>query len=130
MPSVSFDNVRILVNDYPACFRFYRDTLGFEPTFGDEESGYGSFDADGATIALFDADEMADVVSPMDDERGRECTVVVLAVEDLDETVTTLKDRGVAFETAPTDREGWGIRTAYCRDPDGTLLELFEPLEE
>jgi lactoylglutathione lyase len=35
---VRLTHVRLLVDDYDACFRFYRDMLGLEPTFGDEAS--------------------------------------------------------------------------------------------
>ena len=28
----------------------------------------------------------------------------------------------------PTDRPDWGIRVAYVRDPDGTLIGLFRSL--
>jgi catechol 2,3-dioxygenase-like lactoylglutathione lyase family enzyme len=46
--------VRLLVNDYPACFRFYRDAMGFPVTFGDEEGGYADFDAGSdVSLALF-----------------------------------------------------------------------------
>ena len=31
--------VRLPVGDYGACFRFYRDVMGFPVTFGDERTG-------------------------------------------------------------------------------------------
>lgn len=36
--------VRLLVDDFPACFRFYRDVMRFTPTFGDEHDGYADFE--------------------------------------------------------------------------------------
>jgi hypothetical protein len=30
---------------------------------------------------------------------------------------------------APQDRPEWGIRVAHVRDPDGTLVEVNEPIE-
>src|SRR6476659_7630591 len=45
---------RLLVSDFKASFRFYRDVLGFTPTFGDENDVYADFDTGGGTgIALF-----------------------------------------------------------------------------
>lgn len=32
--------VRLLVDDYEACFRFYRDVMGFGVTFGDESGPF------------------------------------------------------------------------------------------
>jgi catechol 2,3-dioxygenase-like lactoylglutathione lyase family enzyme len=47
-------HVRLLVDDYPGCFRFYRDVMGFPVTFGDEEGGYADFDAGSdVSVALF-----------------------------------------------------------------------------
>lgn len=124
-------HVRLLVDDYSACFRFYRDVLGFEPTFGDEESGYADFDAGNATLALFERGEMAEAVGTTDhpvtaDARDR--VAVVLHADDLDETCRALQGSGVEFVTEPTDRPDWDIRVAHLRDPDGTLLELNEPI--
>lgn len=39
MVQPSMSHVRLLAEEYAACFRFYRDRLGFEPTFGDAEGG-------------------------------------------------------------------------------------------
>jgi len=33
------------------------------------------------------------------------------------------------FETEPTDRSVWGIRTAHFRDPDGNLIEINHALK-
>ncbi len=55
---------------------------------------------------------------------------LILSVEDVDAAFAALCGRGADFVTAPHDRSGWGIRVAHLRDPDGNLLELYEPLEE
>ncbi|MEW5868367.1 MAG: VOC family protein [Chloroflexota bacterium] len=56
-------HVRLLVTDFPACFRFYRDSMGFAATWGDENSGYASFVAgEDATLALFDRQAQAEAV--------------------------------------------------------------------
>ena len=33
-------HIRLLVSNFPACFRFYRDVLDFTPTFGAEDDVY------------------------------------------------------------------------------------------
>jgi catechol 2,3-dioxygenase-like lactoylglutathione lyase family enzyme len=125
-------HTRLLVDDSPACFRFYRDVLGLTPVFGDEASGYAEFDTGGVTLALFDRRAMAGALGASADEAQgattRDRVVVVLGVGDVDATVERLRAEGVTFETEPTDRPDWGIRTAHCRDPDGTLVELNSPL--
>lgn len=125
-------HVRLLVDDYPACFRFYREAMGFEPTFGDEESGYADFDAGDATLALFERGGMARAVGTADlpaTAGAQDRVAAVFRVESVDAAYDELAGRGISFVTEPADREEWGIRVAHLRDPDGTLLELNEPME-
>ncbi|WP_369795791.1 hypothetical protein [Fictibacillus sp. FJAT-27399] len=28
--------------------------------------------------------------------------------------------------TKPTEQKGWGIKVAHFRDPDGSLIEIYE----
>jgi len=43
-----------------------------------------------------------------------------------DEVVAHLKAQGVAIEEGPVDRQGARgvLRSVYCRDPDGSLIEI------
>jgi len=52
---------------------------------------------------------------------------MVLEAEPLDDTLAELRGRGVEVGEAE-DRRAWGIRLARLRDPDGGLLELYEPI--
>lgn len=36
-------HIRLLVDNYKDCFHFYKDILGFEVTWGDENSNYADF---------------------------------------------------------------------------------------
>jgi catechol 2,3-dioxygenase-like lactoylglutathione lyase family enzyme len=119
---VRLSSVRLLVDDYPACVRFYRDVLGLETAHGDEDSGYAMFAAAGAYLALFERGQQADVV---DLRPAGDAAVVVLHVDDIDETVARLGD--VVFD-GPHDRRSWRVRVAYLRDPAGNLIELNQDL--
>jgi len=46
----------------------------------------------------------------------------------VDGTDRRLSADGVEFVAGPTDHPEWRIRTAHLRDPDGTLVEINEPL--
>lgn len=143
----TFTHVRVLVDEYEACFRFYRDVLGFEPTFGDATSGYADFDTGDVALALFDADEMAAAIDAESDGRDpdgsdrdadgtvrdadgtvRDDAMLVLAVDDVDAAAAQVEENA-AVVAPPADHPEWGIRTVHVRDPDGTLVELNEPLE-
>src|SRR5687767_11709532 len=51
-------------------------------------------------------------------------------VEDVDETYAELSALGVPFRVPPEDfpEEAPSMRIAFLQDPDGTLLELVQPL--
>lgn len=51
-------------------------------------------------------------------------TVVYFEVESLDETVSSLVERGLTFEQLPQDQP-WLWREARLRDPDGNQVCLY-----
>lgn len=130
---MKFSNARLLVKDFAKCFKFYTEQLGLQPAWGDETSGYANFNvADGIEgFALFVSDWMAPVVGNADKELPvgfREKSMVVFSVDNVDETYTALKAKGVKFINEPTDMPDWGMRTVHLRDPEDNLIELFSPL--
>lgn len=126
-----YSYTRLLVSDFSACFRFYRDVLGLMPMFGDENGTYADFDAGGVAIALFSRQEMADAVgagslpSALD---AQDHVALIFTVADVDAMATELASRGARFVREPHDRPDWGGRVAHFRDPDGTLIELFQSI--
>jgi catechol 2,3-dioxygenase-like lactoylglutathione lyase family enzyme len=125
-------HVRLLVRDYQAAFRFWRDTVGLTVTFGDEEGPYADFDTGAATLAIFSSTAMIQDTGIESGRggRGADDVLVVLAVGDVDAAVRRLEERDVRFVTQPTDQLDWGIRVAHFRDPDGNLVELYTELED
>jgi catechol 2,3-dioxygenase-like lactoylglutathione lyase family enzyme len=117
-----FSQVRLLVDDVGAAFRFYRDALGLTVSFGDESSGYASFDTGTGSIAIFARAGQEDVVEL---RAAGDSTLTVLEVDDVDEAVERLREHVVR---EPVDQPEWGGRVAYLRDPSGNLLELFQVL--
>src|SRR5579862_9681275 len=59
-PMIRTTHLRLLVADYDAEFRFFRDILGYRPTFGKEGENYADFDCNGVCIALFKRNLMSD----------------------------------------------------------------------
>ena len=125
------EQVRLLVADFPAAFRFYHDVLGLEPTWGTEDEPYASF-ATGTEsgLALFDAVAMASAVGTVDlpaTAARRDAFVLVLEVADVD-AAAALVEAGASLVSQPADHADWGIRTCHLRDPEGNLIELEQPL--
>ena len=101
---------------------FYGDVLGLDLV---EESPFASvFDANGTLLRVIPVDHFA--AAPY--------TVLGWSVGELEETIRTLRERGVVFERFPgmtQDELGiWtspgGGRVAWFKDPDGNVLSLTE----
>ena len=123
---------RLLVADVKAEFAFFRDVLGFSPTFGTEDDVYVDFDCNGVSVALFRRDLMSAVVHadalPLAVE-AQDRLALIFEVADVDAFCDGLKEKGLSLVTAPSDRAEWGIRVAHFRDPDGNLIEVNQPLK-
>jgi lactoylglutathione lyase len=127
--SLKIHNVRLLVNDLESCATFYREVLGFEMTWGDQD--YTEFKVGDLRLALYRRQFMADVVGTADQPLtavAQDRVALVFAVDNLDAAYQQLKTQGITFVTEPQDRQSWGIRTAHFRDPDGNLLEIYADL--
>ncbi|WP_340456169.1 helix-turn-helix domain-containing protein [Peribacillus butanolivorans] len=55
-------HTRLLVNNYRECFSFYRNVLGFEVTWGNEDSLYAEFKFRGCTLGLFERKQMLEAI--------------------------------------------------------------------
>jgi len=122
---------RLLVSDLEACFLFYRDVMEFKVNVEALEDGYAEFAAADVNLALFRRQEMAEIVGNADMPPQADCQdrmVLIFTVPDLDTACQQLKHKGVKLTTEPMGNPYYGIKTAYLRDPDGTLIGLFQPL--
>lgn len=129
---MNLTHIRLLVKNYPECFLFYRDVLGFQVGWGNETSMYADFKTGGGSeLALFSRIFMAKAVGadhlPVDSD-SMDKVALIFHVDSVDQTFHSLKERGVLFITEPHDRKDWGIRVAHFRDPDGNLIEINEPM--
>ena len=129
---MKINNIRLLVADFDNCFRFYSEKLGFKVTFGKIGGDYASFDIGLETnkmgLSIFKSDLMAIEVGNWDKElplNNREKTVIVIQVENIDETYKKLSGNGVGFINEPKDIAEWGSRVTHFRDPEGNLIEIY-----
>ncbi|HEX8918593.1 MAG TPA: VOC family protein [Chloroflexota bacterium] len=125
-----YTHTRLLVDDYTACHFFYRDVMGLNPTFGDENSGYADFNTGDVSLALFDRQEMVDAVGQVGSSgEASDRVMLIFEVDDVDQSVADLRAKGVSLVARPEDHPDWGIRTAHIRDPAGNLLEIYTSLQ-
>jgi catechol 2,3-dioxygenase-like lactoylglutathione lyase family enzyme len=125
----ALDHIVINVSDVARTAEWYRKILGMEvkvfdpgqgkPTrttlmFGNQKINVRPRDAD--TVEWFTADHIA---AGSDD-------LCFLTSSTPDEVVAHLKASGVAIEEGPVAKQGarGTLRSVYCRDPDGSLIEI------
>jgi lactoylglutathione lyase len=128
-----YDFTRLLVVNFKECYLFYRDVMGFKSTYGTEDDVYADFDTGKVTLALFDRLAMSKAVGVSDlpiNAPSQDKFCLVFAVENVDAVCQKLKAKGISLSGDPEDHPDWGIRSGYLRDPDGTLIELYQPLEK
>jgi catechol 2,3-dioxygenase-like lactoylglutathione lyase family enzyme len=147
MPSLH--HTGLTVRDLARSLAFYRDVVGMEVVFEQEkEGGYlaAIVGYPGAHVRMahlvFPGDshrlELFQYVRP--ESRGEPgeprdvgITHVCLRVSDIQALAGRLEAAGAAFFSRPVDVDpgaNAGGRGVYLRDPDGIVLELFQPPAE
>jgi len=112
----------IAVQDLDRARKFYQDTLGLQQT---DDFGEGFMLKSGDTQLSVYRSEFAGT---------NKATALTFDVDDIQEEVRALKDKGIAFEHYDLEGlkangdiyEAEGMKTAWFKDPDGNILSLVE----
>ncbi len=118
----ALDHLVLTVADIDATIAFYVSVLGMEAvTFGEGRRAlaFGS-----QKINLHPA--AAPIRPHARTPQAGSADLCFLTSEPLDEVIAHLQACGVAIEEGPVPRTGatGPIRSVYCRDPDGNLIEV------
>jgi lactoylglutathione lyase len=124
---VQLTQTRLVVTDFDATFRYYRDVIGLTPQFDPPRPPYAVFKPDlGSALALHERADLAATLGGalrVTDERGGDQMMVALRVDDLDDYLVAVTARGAVVAAGPVDFDG-RVRSAYLRDPEGNLVEI------
>jgi catechol 2,3-dioxygenase-like lactoylglutathione lyase family enzyme len=116
----------LAVKDLKRAREFYEGTLGFKPG---KDMGEGG-------VIYKAGKETALLVYPSGSAGTNQATYAGFSVDDIEETMTELREKGVKFEDydfpglktengVATYEEGGG-KSAWFKDPDGNILALDE----
>ncbi|MBW4664358.1 MAG: VOC family protein [Chroococcus sp. CMT-3BRIN-NPC107] len=128
---IKTSHTRLLVADLKACFEFYRDVMEFMVAMEALEDGYAEFSTPGMKLSLFRRQEMAEMIGSDRPPVTVECqdkVSLIFTIANVDEAYHRLKVKGANFVTEPLNNPYYALKTVYLRDPDGTLIGLFEPM--
>ncbi|MFT5170729.1 MAG: catechol 2,3-dioxygenase-like lactoylglutathione lyase family enzyme [Candidatus Marinamargulisbacteria bacterium] len=145
MHALELRHTGIVVSDLEIALIFYRDYLGLTVSKDFAESGPYIDDlcqvdqADLRMVKLTTPDngmiELLEFKSPKGTPQTTRpknndvgASHVAFTVANLQDTMTFLSDRSVEFSSGPCLSPDGYAKVAFCRDPDGTLIELVEVL--
>ena len=131
----SIEHIGIMVNDINQSVEFYTTVLGFLILRKIEMDEFSAVfvEKDGSKIELMEyrgknvpkrskGTELKIGSIPLNDH-------ISFSVEDIEDTVIELKNKGVKLELEPMELES-GMKLASFKDPDGVLIELIENPEQ
>ncbi|MFJ3058760.1 VOC family protein [Herbaspirillum sp. NPDC087042] len=135
--------VGIACRDLPALRRFYETTMGFsfvsEITVSAEKSAPSGLSADGYTVVRLQTPygERVKLLAPHTPPPAQVAPAYILdrpnaayltfIVADIDAAIAKLLAAGIHFMTGERRVEARpGVYLAFCRDPEGNVLELVE----
>ncbi|MDB5656650.1 MAG: virulence protein [Tardiphaga sp.] len=125
----ALDHLVLNVNDVARSAAWYQNVLGmavkvFDPGHGKMPRTSVSFGAQKINLRPVDADKVEWFTA--DHETAGSDDLCFLTGASPDQVVAHLRACGVAIEEGPTAKQGARgvLRSVYCRDPDGSLVEI------
>ena len=118
--------IRYIVSDVDRAIAFYTQNLGFNL---DRQDGPAFATVSKGDLTLWLSGPQSSAARPMPDGRRPKpggWNRLVLQVDDLPSRVTEMKQAGVAFCNEIV--VGPGGKQILTQDPNGNLVELFEPV--
>ena len=131
----AIDHLVINVTDVARSAEWYRNILGMEVKVFDPGDGKAPrtslvFGNQKINVRPKDADKVEWFTA--DHETAGSDDLCFLTTSRPDEVVAHLRANGVAIEEGPVNKQGarGTLRSVYCRDPDGNLIEIATYLDD
>ncbi len=140
--AVLLRHVGIVVRDLDRALKFYEDLLGFKVRHKELETGaclekvLGLPEVEVTTVKMVDPKGNGLELLQFHSHAGTQArgltdygtTHLAVTVENLDALYKELLNQGIEFLSAPQTAPSGKAKLAFCKDPDGTFIELVELL--
>lgn len=118
---------RLITDDVDALVTFYEQATGItavrlHPLFAEIRTASG-------TLAIASSRTVPAMGDGVAEAGANRSAILDFRVEDVDATHRALQDIVPSFVSSPSDMP-WGNRSLLVRDPDGTLVNFFAPLDQ
>jgi len=121
---MKFTSICLVTKGVPALAGFYTKVLGVDAE-GDDT--HVELKTHGAGISIFTAGGMEAMAPGSMQGAGNGNIVIGFEVEDVDQEYERLKELAVEVVKRP-ESYPWGSRSAWFRDPDGNIIDLYTVL--
>jgi len=125
----AIDHIVINVRDVDASARWYQSVLGveredFDPGQGKPRRTSIKFGRQKINLRPYDADKVVWFTGQSATPGSED--LCFLTTSTPEEVVRHFRDHGISIEDGPVIKQGaeGAIRSVYCRDPDGNLIEV------
>jgi predicted enzyme related to lactoylglutathione lyase len=119
-----FNGICIISKDVDRLGAFYRQLLQVDCQ---RDGDNMAFRTEGAELSIFSSRGMEDMVPGSMDGAGCGSFTIDFEVEDVDQEYMHLMNMGVPSVKPPISYP-WGRRSAWLRDPDGNIVNLYSPI--
>jgi catechol 2,3-dioxygenase-like lactoylglutathione lyase family enzyme len=125
---VNLVSVRIITDDVARLVAFYERVTGVDAAWANDD--FAELRTTSGTLAVASTRTVGLFGPGVASPAANRSAIVEFLVDDLDATFAALRgDRELEVVQEPTTMP-WGNRSLLLRDPDGTLVNLFEPVTD
>lgn len=126
MSAAQFTGICLITNDVSRLRRFYEQVLQIRSE-GDET--HVDMNVKGAQFAIFSSREMEEMAPRSMQGAGTGSFALEFQVDDVDQETDRLIKLQVPLVKPPITYP-WGRRSAWFRDPDGNILNLYSVVQD
>jgi catechol 2,3-dioxygenase-like lactoylglutathione lyase family enzyme len=124
---VNLVSVRIITDDVARLVAFYERVTGVGASWANDD--FAELRTTSGTLAIGSTRTVGLFGPGVASPAANRSAIVEFLVDDLDAVFAPLRNDDLEVVQEPTTMP-WGNRSLLLRDPDGTLVNLFEPVTE